>query len=161
MPQVPRKNNPVALRLRARRLIRLPDKVNASVTPDLLFQAHSSTLDLLFYTDEQFPPEYRGSAFVALRGSWNRSEPTGYKVVRVPFSNGRPVGYYENFVTGFWAAGLSPAEVWGWPAALAVAKDGSLLVADDTAGTIWRVSYSQPPRQSGAPAITTGTTPAR
>jgi len=138
-----------------------PDKVKASVIPDLLFQAHSSTLDILFYTGDQFPREYRGSAFVALRGSWNRSEPTGYKVVRVPFSNGRPVGYYENFVTGFWVAGRSPAEVWGRPAALAVAKDGALLIADDTAGTIWRVSYSQPPRQSGAPSTTTGTTPAR
>ncbi len=122
-----------------------PDKVKASVTPDLLFQAHSSTLDVLFYSGGQFPPEYRGSAFVALRGSWNRSEPTGYKVVRVPFGNGRPVGYYENFVTGFWVAGRSPAEVWGRPAALAVAKDGALLIADDTAGTIWRVSYAQPP----------------
>jgi glucose/arabinose dehydrogenase len=137
-----------------------PDKVKATVTPDLLFQPHSSLLDIVFYTGEQFPPEYRGSAFVAVRGSWNRSEPTGYKIVRVPFSNGRPVGYYENFLTGFWVAGRSPAEVWGRPAALAVMKDGSLLVADDTAGTIWRVSYSQP-RQSGAPSVTTGTTPAK
>lgn len=136
-----------------------PDKVQASVTPDLLFQAHSSLLDIVFYTGEQFPAEYRGSAFIALKGSWNRSEPTGYKIGRVPFSNGRPAGFYENFMTGFWVAGRSPAEVWGRPAALAVMKDGSLLVADDTAGTIWRVSYSQPPHQSGAPAATTGTTP--
>jgi glucose/arabinose dehydrogenase len=138
-----------------------PDKVKASVTPDLLFEPHSSTLDILFYNGEQFPAEYRGSAFVALKGSWNRSEPTGYKVVRVPFKDGRPVGYYENFVTGFWVSGRSPAEVWGRPAALAVAKDGSLLIADDTGGTIWRISYSAPPRQTGNPANTTGATPAR
>jgi glucose/arabinose dehydrogenase len=120
---------------------RAPDKVNATITPDLLFEAHSSALDLVFYEGEQFPPEYKGSAFVALKGSWNSSEPTGYKVVRVPFKDGRPEGYYENFVTGFWISGEQRAEVWGRPAALAVAKDGSLLIADDTGGTIWRVAY--------------------
>ena len=117
-----------------------PDKVAASITPDLLFQAHSSLLDLVFYEGGQFPAEYKGSLFVALKGSWNRSEPTGYKLVRVPFKDGRPEGYYENFATGFWASGERRAEVWGRPAALAVAKDGSLLVGDDTGGTIWRIS---------------------
>jgi glucose/arabinose dehydrogenase len=121
-----------------------PDKVAASITPDLLFQAHSSVLDLAFYTGSQFPAEFRGSLFVALKGSWNRSLPTGYKVVRVPFKDGHPEGYYENFATGFWASGERRAEVWGRPAALAVAKDGALLVADDTGGTIWRISYSGP-----------------
>lgn len=121
---------------------RAPDKVNATITPDLLFEAHSSVLDLVFYVGDQFPPEYKGHAFVALKGSWNRSDPTGYKVVRVPFNDGRPEGYYENFATGFWVSGEQRAEVWGRPAALAVAKDGSLLVADDTGGTIWRISYT-------------------
>ena len=119
-----------------------PDKVQAAVMPDLLFEAHSSTMDLVFYTGDQFPPEYRGSAFVALKGSWNRSEPTGYKVVRVPFKDGRPQGEYENFMAGFWVGGIDRAEVWGRPAALALAKDGSLLVADDTGGTIWRIAYT-------------------
>jgi len=119
-----------------------PDKVAASITPDLLFQAHSSVLDLAFYTGSQFPAEFRGSLFVALKGSWNRSLPTGYKVVRVPFKDGHPEGYYENFATGFWASGERRAEVWGRPAALAVMKDGSLLVADDTGGTIWRIAYT-------------------
>ena len=59
---------------------RAPDKVQATITPDLLFEAHSSVLDLVFYEGDQFPPEYKGHAFVALKGSWNRSEPTGYKV---------------------------------------------------------------------------------
>ena len=88
----------------------------------------------------------RAALAAATRGprtsSWNRSQPTGYKVVRVPFKDGRPEGYYENFATGFWASGENRAEVWGRPAALAVAKDGSLLVADDTGGTIWRISYT-------------------
>jgi glucose/arabinose dehydrogenase len=124
-----------------------PDKVEATITPDLLFQAHSTLLDLVFYEADQFPPEYKGSLFVALKGSWNRSVPTGYKVVRVPFKDGRPEGYYENFTTGFWVSGEQRAEVWGRPAALAVAKDGSLLVGDDTGGTIWRISYKGPPAE--------------
>ena len=127
-----------------------PDKVEATITPDLLFQAHSSLLDLVFYEGDQFPAEYKGSLFVALKGSWNRSIPTGYKVVRVPFKEGRPEGWYENFATGFWASGEQRAEVWGRPAALAVAKDGSLLVADDTGGTIWRISYKGPPSEHAA-----------
>jgi glucose/arabinose dehydrogenase len=134
-----------------------PDKVEATITPDLLFTAHSSLLDLVFYEGDQFPPEYKGSLFVALKGSWNRSIPTGYKVVRVPFKDGRPEGYYENFATGFWASGEQRAEVWGRPAALAVAKDGALLVADDTGGTIWRISYKGPPSErAAAPAERTG-----
>src|SRR5262249_22946144 len=119
-----------------------PNKVKTTITPDLLFAAHSSTLDLVFYDAQQFPVEMQGSAFVALKGSWNRSEPTGYKVVRVPFKDGKPVGYYEISMTGFWASGERRAEVWGRRAALAIAKDGSLLVADDTGGTIWKVSYT-------------------
>jgi glucose/arabinose dehydrogenase len=120
---------------------RAPEKVASSKVPDLLFEAHSSALDLIFYDGAQFPSEYRGDAFVALRGSWNRLQPTGYKVVRVPFKQGRPQGFYENFASGFWVAGLARAEVWGRPAAVAVAKDGALLIADDTGGTIWRVAY--------------------
>jgi glucose/arabinose dehydrogenase len=128
-----------------------PEKVQATITPDLLFTPHSSLLDLVFYEGDQFPAEYKGSLFVALKGSWNRSVPTGYKVVRVPFKDGKPEGYYENFLTGFWASGEQRAEVWGRPAALAVAKDGSLLVADDTGGTIWRITYKGPSERAAAP----------
>ena len=130
-----------------------PDKVEATITPDLLFQAHSSLLDLVFYEADQFPAEYRGSLFVALKGSWNRSVPTGYKVVRVPFKDGNPEGYYENFATGFWASGEERAEVWGRPAALAVAKDGALIIADDTGGTIWRIAYKGPSERAAAPEV--------
>ncbi|KRR28604.1 PQQ-dependent sugar dehydrogenase [Bradyrhizobium retamae] len=128
-----------------------PDKVKASTKPDLLFEAHSSAMDLVFYDGEQFPPEFRGGAFVALKGSWNRSEPTGYKIVFVPFKDGRPQGWYQNFAVGFWVSGMHRAEIWGRPAALAIAKDGSLLVADDTGGTVWRIAYAGPQNRTGKP----------
>jgi glucose/arabinose dehydrogenase len=121
-----------------------PDMVAKAVMPDLLFHAHSAPLGLVFYEGTQFPAAYRGDAFVALHGSWNSGTPTGYKVVRVPFKNGRPAGGYENFVTGFWNGAGKPgdrAQVWGRPAGLAVAKDGSLLIADDAGKVVWRVSY--------------------
>jgi glucose/arabinose dehydrogenase len=136
-----------------------PDKVKASVQPDLLFEAHSSAMDIVFYDGQQFPAEYRGDAFVALKGSWNRSEPTGYKVVRVPFKDGKAEGFYQNFITSFWVSGRNRAEVWGRPTALAVAKDGSLLIADDTGGTIWRIAYTGLKEQSGKPTNTTGANP--
>lgn len=122
-----------------------PAKVAASITPDVLFQAHSAPTGLVFYTGSNFPAEYRGNAFVALHGSWNAGNPTGYKVVRVRFQNGKPVNAYENFATGFWngvAKTNEPAKVWGRPVGLAVAKDGSLLIADDVANVVWRVAYN-------------------
>ncbi len=119
-----------------------PDLVARTKTPDLLFQSHSAPLGLVFYEGTQFPASYKGDAFVALHGSWNSAAPTGYKVVRVKFANGRPVGGYENFATGFWQSGTTPAQVWGRPAGLAVAKDGSLLIADDEGKTVWRVAYA-------------------
>ena len=119
-----------------------PDLVAAAKTPDVLFQSHSAPLGLVFYEGGQFPPDYKGDAFVALHGSWNSGAPTGYKVVRVKFANGRPAGGYEDFLTGFWDGITSPAQVWGRPAGLLVAKDGSLLVADDGGQTIWRISYT-------------------
>jgi len=118
---------------------RAPEKVKATLAPDLLFQPHSATMDLAFYDGTMFPPEYRGDIFVAMHGSWNSSAPTGYKVVRVRMKDGKPVGGYENFVTGFWVSGTDRAEVWGRPADIKVARDGALLIADDVGGTIWRV----------------------
>ena len=119
-----------------------PDLVAKTKTPDVLFHAHSAPLGLVFYDGNQFPAEYKGDAFVALHGSWDSAAPTGYKVVRIRFQNGRPVNGYENFVTGFWAGGTTPAQVWGRPAGLLVAKDGSLLIADDAGKTVWRVRYT-------------------
>ena len=121
--------------------VKRPDLVAKTKTPDVLFQSHSAPLGLVFYDGNEFPADYKGDAFVALHGSWNSAAPTGYKVVRVKFANGRPVGGYEDFLTGFWSGATSPAQVWGRPAGLLVAKDGSLLVADDPGQTIWRVRY--------------------
>lgn len=119
-----------------------PDMVAKTLVGDVLFQSHSAPTGLVFYEGSQFPAEYKGDAFISLHGSWNSSKPTGYKVVRVHFANGKPVGGYDNFLTGFWDGSTSPAKVWGRPAGLAVAKDGSLLIADDEGKAVWRVSYT-------------------
>lgn len=118
-----------------------PDLVLRTKTPDVLFEAHSVPLGLVFYDRDQFPADYRGDAFVAMHGSWNRTTPSGYMIARVHFENGRPVGGYETFASGFWVRGDNPAEIIGRPVGLTLAKDGSLLVADDTANVIWRISY--------------------
>jgi len=117
--------------------------VAKAITPDVLFPAHSAPTGLAFYTGSSFPAEYKGDAFVSLHGSWNTSEPHGYKVVRIRMKNGRPVGGYENFLTGFWdGKSKDPPKVWGRPVGLAVAKDGSLLVADDVGQTLWKITYT-------------------
>ena len=125
-----------------------PAKVAATLTPDVLFRAHSAPTGLVFYTGSMFPAEYRGDAFVSLHGSWNAGTPTGYKVVRLHFKDGKPETDYENFATGFWngmARTGEPARVWGRPVGLAVARDGALLIADDAANVIWRVAYTGKP----------------
>ena len=121
-----------------------PDLVARTKVPDVLFQAHSAPLGLVFYDGSQFPAAYKNSAFIALHGSWDAAKPTGFKVVRVGFKDGKPENGYENFVTGFWSEGLEPPKVWGRPAGLLVDKDGSLLIADDTGKTVWRVRYTGP-----------------
>jgi len=115
-----------------------------SKTPDVLFEAHTAPTGLTFYTGTQFPREYRGDAFVSLHGSIHAGQPVGYKVVRVHFVNGKPQNEYENFLTGFWDGSVADqrANVWGRPVGIAVAKDGSLLIADDQANVVWRVAYT-------------------
>ncbi|MFC4272344.1 sorbosone dehydrogenase [Sneathiella chungangensis] len=122
-----------------------PEMVAKSILPDVLFQSHSAPLGLVFYKGSQFPKEYVNDAFVAFQGSWNASKPTGYKIVRVPFKDGRPTGSYQNFATGFRIEVEDPgaAKVWGRPVGLAVAADGALLVADAVSQTVWRISYSE------------------
>ncbi|MGJ5176196.1 PQQ-dependent sugar dehydrogenase [Bradyrhizobium oligotrophicum] len=105
--------------------------------PDVLLQPHSASLGLTFYDATLFPPEYRGDAFAAEHGSWNRSKRTGYKVIRIRLKDGVPTGEYEDFVTGFV---VNDREVWGRPVGVTVARDGSLLISEDGNGTIWRVS---------------------
>jgi glucose/arabinose dehydrogenase len=130
------------------RLPRRPELERRAIVPDVLFQAHSAALGLVFNTGKQFPNTYRNDAFVAFRGSWNRSEGTGYKVVRVPFDpQGKPKGYYEDFVTG-WLADPKGPTAWGRPVGLAIAQDGALLITDEPGGVIWRVSYKGGSSQS-------------
>ena len=107
--------------------------------PALTDTAHSAPLGLAFYTGTMFPAAYHGDAFMTYHGSWNRSVPTGGKVVRVRIQNGRPTAV-EDFVTG-WQ--LSNGSRWGRPVGLLVMPDGALLVSDDAGGRIWRVSYGR------------------
>jgi glucose/arabinose dehydrogenase len=115
----------------------LRDKV---IVPEVLIQSHSASLGMIFYTANHLPKEYVGDAFAAEHGSWNRARRTGYKVIRVPMRDGKPTGEYEDFMTGFVTPG---GDVWGRPVAVAVMRDGSLLVSDDGSNTVWRVSYGK------------------
>lgn len=116
------------------------DLVKKAIVPDVLFRSHSAPLGLAFYTGTSFPAEYHGGAFVALHGSWNAAKPRAYHVVFVPFKGGKPAANsYKVFASGFWTGSDKP-QVWGRPAGVAVANDGSLLIADDGSQTVFRVS---------------------
>ena len=114
-----------------------PELRDRSIVPDVLFQAHSAPLGIGFYDGTAFPEEYRGDAFVALHGSWNRARRTGYKVVRLFLDDGVPTGVYEDFMTGFV---VGDDDVWGRPVGVAVDNDGALLVSEDANGTIWKIT---------------------
>jgi glucose/arabinose dehydrogenase len=118
------------------------------IGPAITLPAHVAPLGLAFYTGTMFPEEYHGDLFVALHGSWNRSVPVGYKVVRVDFSGGRPVAEAQDFVSG-WLSGsrrrlsYGVGESWGRPVDVLVASDGALLISDDGGGRIFRVAYER------------------
>lgn len=116
-----------------------PDLVASATVPDFALGAHTASLGLAFYKAGPFPRRYQGGAFVGQHGSWNRSQFAGYRVVFVPFEGGRPAGEAQDFLTGFIKDEASN-EVYGRPVGVAVARDGSLLVADDAGRTVWRVS---------------------
>lgn len=116
-----------------------PDLAGKISHPDVLVQPHSAPLAMTFYDGSAFPAEYRGSAFVALHGSWNRAARTGYKVIRIVMRDGAPTGEYEDFLTGFVIDG---SRVWGRPVGVAEGKDGALYVTEDANGTVWRVSFA-------------------
>jgi glucose/arabinose dehydrogenase len=117
---------------------RRPDLADKVTIPDVLIQPHSAPLGVAFNPGGQFPPDWKGDAFVALHGSWNRALRTGYKIVRLPFKDGKPTGTYQDFVIGFV---VDNQNVWGRPVDVAFAKDGSLLFSDDGNGTVYRVVY--------------------
>lgn len=116
--------------------------VASTITPDVLLGSHVAPLDILFYTGQQFPPEYRGGAFIAFHGSLNRSKRVGYSVGFVPFQNGKPVGPVREVVAG-WMLSPDAHEVWGRPVGLLQLPDGSLLISDDAGRKIFRLSYTE------------------
>jgi glucose/arabinose dehydrogenase len=121
-----------------------PD-LNGKVTrPDVPFESHSAAVGLEFYQANDgpaaFPEEYVGDGFAVFHGSWNKSRRTGHKIVRVPIRNGVPTGAYEDFLVGFVTA---DGQAWARPASVTQAQDGSLLMSDDGANLIYRISYSR------------------
>ncbi|MCB5185133.1 SMP-30/gluconolactonase/LRE family protein [Methylobacillus gramineus] len=110
------------------------------VTPPVVeFQAHSANLGFKFYTGKQFPAEYQGNAIVAQHGSWNRSQPVGYQLMRVVFDEHHQPKSTEVFIDGW----LNDGEAWGRPTDVLQLNDGSLLVSDDYSGVIYRISYGE------------------
>jgi glucose/arabinose dehydrogenase len=118
-----------------------PDLVASAIVPDYALGAHTASLGLAFYEDSALPARYRGGAFIGQHGSWNRSRPAGYKVIFVPFENGRPSGLPEDVLTGF----IDDGDARGRPVGVVVDRAGALLVADDVGNTIWRVTGNVTP----------------
>ncbi len=117
-----------------------PDLKGKVITPDVILQAHSASLQMMFYDGAQFPAEYKGDLFAAEHGSWNRFPRAGYELIRVPLhQTGHAKGDYEDFMTGFV---VDDDSVWGRPVGVVTATDGSLLVSDDASGSIWRITYT-------------------
>ena len=116
-----------------------PDLVEKALIPDYSLSSHVAPLGLAFYTGTSLPDAYHGGAFVGEHGSWNRQEFNGYKVVFIPFANGRPNGAAEDVVMDFIDANSNAR---GRPVGVAVDKKGALLIADDVGNTVWRVTSS-------------------
>ena len=114
-----------------------PDLVARAIVPDYALGGHTASLGLAFYEGDLFPATYRGGAFIGQHGSWNRKPHSGYKVVFVPFANGQPSGPPQDFLSGFLSAG---GKARGRPVGVAVDKAGALLVVDDVANIVWRVT---------------------
>ncbi|MDX2270066.1 MAG: PQQ-dependent sugar dehydrogenase [Bryobacter sp.] len=118
-----------------------PELVKQTVVPDVVLPAHVAAMDFAFYSGKQFPAKYRNGAFVAWRGSGNRSSRVGYSVAFVPFKKGQPAGAPEPFLSG-WMTDPGQREVWGRPVGVLELKDGSLLVSEDGNNEIWQVRYT-------------------
>ncbi|AZA54616.1 PQQ-dependent sugar dehydrogenase [Chryseobacterium sp. G0201] len=119
-----------------------PDLVAKTIVPDVPLGSHTASLGLTFYTGSQFPGNYKNGAFIGQHGSWNRSSLVGYQVAFVSFKNGKASGSYQPFLTGF-IADEAKGDVYGRPVGVLQIADGSLLVADDVSGIVWRVSYTK------------------
>jgi glucose/arabinose dehydrogenase len=121
------------------------NRCKSVIAPKVQMQAHSAPLGLAFYEGSGFPAEYRNNIFVAFHGSWNRSVPTGYKVVRVKLDDkGQPQGGAEDFITGWLAPGETKKGRWmGRPVGIVFGSDGAMYLSDDAAGLIYRVTYAK------------------
>ncbi|MFY1046687.1 PQQ-dependent sugar dehydrogenase [Chryseobacterium sp. GP-SGM7] len=119
-----------------------PDLVAKTIVPDVPLGSHTASLGLTFYTGNQFPEKYKNGAFIGQHGSWNRSSLVGYQVAFVPFSNGKASASYQPFLSGF-IANKEKGDVYGRPVGVLQIADGSLLVADDVSGIVWRVAYNK------------------
>ena len=106
------------------------------VPPELALPAHVASLGMRFYTGTTFPSQYRNQIFIAEHGSWNRSVPIGYRITLVRLQGNKVEGY-QVFAEGW----LQDGRAWGRPVDLQVMPDGGLLVSDDRAGAIYRISY--------------------
>lgn len=115
-----------------------PARCKNTLPPEVEMQAHSAPLGITFGHALDFPLRYRDMLFVAFHGSWNRSVPTGYKLVGIPFKNGNPIGPVEDIVTGW----LTGEKVWGRPVSPIVGADGAIYLSDDKAGAIYRISFA-------------------
>ncbi|UZR97547.1 PQQ-dependent sugar dehydrogenase [Chondrinema litorale] len=116
--------------------------VEQAIIPDIPVGSHTASLGFTFYDQDKFPEKYRNGAFVGQHGSWNRAEFAGYKVLFIPFKDGKPSGEPEDFLSGF-IADRSKAKVYGRPVCVAVTPQGDLLVNDDAGNVIWKISYAQ------------------
>jgi glucose/arabinose dehydrogenase len=123
---------------------RRPDLIARAIKPDYALGPHTASLGLTFADGARLGPGFAEGAFVGQHGSWNRDPPSGYKVIFVPFANGRPAGPPRDVLTGFLDA---RGNAQGRPVGVAIGRDGTLLVADDVGNTIWRVSVA--PRSAG------------
>jgi glucose/arabinose dehydrogenase len=118
------------------------DLVAKALVPDVPLGSHTASLGLAFYTGNAFPAKYKNGAFVGQHGSWNRSVLSGYKVLFVPFANGKPSGPPQDFLTGF-IGDEQKAHVYGRPVDVTVMNDGALLVNDDSGNTLWKVTANK------------------
>lgn len=116
-----------------------PEPIEKVIAPDVPLGSHTASLGLVFYRYQSFPAKYQDGAFITQHGSWNRSVLSGYKVIFIPFKNGKPSGPPEDFLTGF-ITNLSKSKVHGRPVGIVVLADGDMLVSDDVSNTIWRIS---------------------
>jgi glucose/arabinose dehydrogenase len=134
-----------------------PDLVAKAVVPDYALGSHTAALGLVFYTGKLFAEKYRNGAFIGQHGSWNREPRSGYRVLFVPFANGKPSGLPEEILGGF----VSNGDALGRPVGVAVSRDGALLVADDVGNCVWRVTPAASPRVSQAADASASATTSR